>query len=118
MITKTPSLKATGYSENGTNWVAAHNQALQTPLISRDRLGAPLIDLLKGWSEYADLHHKAYESLIGDDYVLGPHWRDIGLGLRGLLNGDCGPRLDCGTLDKFIIDTLEANGFDTKELGL
>lgn len=60
-------------------------------------------------------HRARYESPIGDDGVLGPEWRDIGLGIRGLLNGETG-RLDCGTLDAFILDTLKAEGIETDGL--
>ena len=60
--------------------------------------------------------HKArFESAIGEDYVLGPQWQAIGEGLRGLLNGETG-RLDCGTLDGFILATLDENGIDTETL--
>lgn len=76
----------------------------------------PVAAMLHAWAEYADDHRTAYESAIGDDGVLGPEWQAIGLGIRGLLNGETGPRLDCGTLDGFILDTLAANGIDTETL--
>ena len=44
------------------------------------------------------------------------HWLQWGLALRGLLNGDVGPRLDCGTLDAWILDTLRDNGIETENL--
>lgn len=46
---------------------------------------------------------------IGEDYVLGPEWATIGRALLALLNGETG-RLDCGTLDGIIRDTLRAEG--------
>ena len=41
-------------------------------------------------------------------------WARIGAGLRGLLNGALG-RLDAGTLDSLIADTLRAEDFDPDE---
>lgn len=75
-----------------------------------------VVAMLHAWGNYADAHLAAYDSKIGDDGVLGEHWKDAGLALRGLLNGDVGPRLDCGTLDAFILDTLTANGVSTEGL--
>jgi hypothetical protein len=67
------------------NWVMAHNEAIDWP--------------------------KGFESLIGEDYVLGPEWTQIGTAIRGLLNGETG-RLDCGTLDGFILETMRENGVE------
>src|SRR5689334_8351849 len=67
--------------------------------------------LLQAWARYADAHKGMYGSPIGEDGVLGDEWRTIGLALRGLLNGELG-RLDGGTLDAFILDTLRAEGAD------
>ena len=71
---------------------------------------------LQAWGRYADAHKAAYGSLIGEDGVLGLEWKRWGLSLRGLLNGNVGPRLDCGTLDAWILDTLEDNGVSTEGL--
>lgn len=100
------------------DWKERHNAAVQT-LASYPNsrpFEQSLVAMLTAWAEYADDHRTAYESPIGDDGVLGPHWQEIGLAIRGLLNGDCGPRLDCGTLDGFILDTLTANAVDTEAL--
>lgn len=91
------------------DWKERHNAATMS-------LGRPfesaIVHMLEAWARYADDHRARYESPIGEDYVLGPEWRDIGLGIRGLLNGETG-RLDCGTLDGFILDTLKAEGIET-----
>ncbi len=65
--------------------------------------------MVQGWADYARTHRNRFESTIGEDYVLGPQWQAIGEGLLGLLNGETGA-LDCGTLDGFIRDTMEAHG--------
>lgn len=72
-----------------------------------------VVSMITGWSEYAEHHRAQYELNIGDDGVLGPEWEAIGDSLRGLLNGETG-RLDCGTLDGFILDTMKENGIDTE----
>jgi hypothetical protein len=70
----------------------------------------PISGMLHAWLLYADSHQERYGSGIGQDGVLGPEWAAIGRALRGLLNGECG-RLDCGTVDGIILDTLKAEGF-------
>ena len=102
-----------------TGWDVRHNNAIGAALGSG--MAVPLsqessiAQMLRAWENYAKAHAKRFESRIGEDYVLGPAWQDIGLGLRALLNGESG-RLDCGTLDAFILDTLSDNGFDTEKL--
>lgn len=69
-----------------------------------------LISLLKGWLRYADEYEKRYESSIGKDMILGPCWARIGESLLGMLNGELG-RLDGGSLDNIIRETLKDEGF-------
>jgi hypothetical protein len=71
--------------------------------------------MLRAWEKYATAHKARFDSTIGEDYVLGPRWEEIGMGIRGLLNGETG-RLDCGTLDAFILQTLTGNGVSTDNL--
>lgn len=72
--------------------------------------GGAMQNMLIGWKTYAEAHKRRYDSLIGEDYILGPAWKEIGEGIRTLLNGELG-NLDGGTLDGFILDTLHENGF-------
>lgn len=90
-------------------WDIQHNEAIDWP----KGLEAAIVKMLLFWEMYAKEHQKRNESPIGDDYVLGPEWRDIGLAIRGLLNGETG-RLDCGTLDAFILETMRENGVETE----
>ncbi len=96
------------------DWKERHNAAVSMwQVMPTERpFESSMVQMLSAWARYADNHRTRYQSPIGEDYVLGREWTAIGLGLRGLLNGDCGPRLDCGTLDGFILDTLRANGVD------
>jgi hypothetical protein len=71
--------------------------------------------MLESWNDYACNHYNQFDSLIGEEYVLGPAWQAIGESIRTLLNGDCG-RLDCGTIDSFILKTLASNGISTENL--
>ena len=100
------SLTAKADNTEATNWAVRHNQAVAVP--KEEEYG--MVHMLRGWTEYAKLHLSRCESPISDDYVLGPEWQAIGEAIRGLLNGETG-RLDCGTLDAFILDTMRENGF-------
>lgn len=62
-------------------------------------------------SEFATAHLEAYGSKIGEDYVLGEHWRDMARALLGMLNGESG-RLDCGTIDSAIRELAAAHGVE------
>jgi len=73
-----------------------------------------IMDLFQGWLLYADYHKERFKGGIGEDYFLGPEWVKIGLAIRTLLNGELG-RLNGGTLDAVILDTLSAEGFDGQE---
>jgi hypothetical protein len=102
-----------------TGWVRRHNEAFDS--VVRPTAGEPrdfeacIILVLDGWLNYAEAHKARYESPIGEDGVLGAEWTRIARGIRGLLNGECG-RLDCGTLDGFILRTARENGVEEEEL--
>lgn len=88
-------------------WFLRHIEAIREPRSQHIEQGIVL--MLKGFLIYADAHHNAYESGIGKDWVLGPHWKAIGEGIRGLLNGTLG-RLDAGLLDSIIANALHDEG--------
>jgi hypothetical protein len=92
-------------------WERRHNDALRAPN-AKER---PIRDMLESWHDYATNHYNMFDSLIGEDYVLGVAWQSIGESIRTLLNGECG-RLDCGTVDSFILKTLADNGINTDNL--
>jgi hypothetical protein len=91
---------------NDNGWQDRHMRALGVP----QGFEAGIVGMIESWARYADQHRARYETPIGDDYVLGPAWRDLGLSIRALLDGETG-RLDCGTLSGFIHDTLASEGF-------
>ena len=101
--------KTTTHSDT---WAKAHERAALSP---NEGFEKALVEMFSGWLRYADIHAGKYESGIGDDGVLGPEWAAIGAALRGLLNGSLG-RLDGGTLDALLADTLQAQGFDPDRL--
>ena len=107
--TVTNRMIGTPYGAPPNGWHERHRDAVIAPASDKEM---PLVFMLRGWAEYADQHARRYESKIGDDGVLGPAWESIGDAMRGLLNGETG-RLDCGTLDGFILDTMRANGVET-----
>jgi hypothetical protein len=92
-------------------WQTRHLSALANPNVSE----RPILALLMGWATYADEYQGRYDQHIGADYVLGKEWAAIGSALLGLLNGGLG-RLDGGTLDGFLRNTLTAEGFDPETL--
>lgn len=91
--------------DNG--WQQRHHNALTFP---RDYEVA-IVGLFRAWYQYAVLHELRFESMIGEDYILGPAWTNIGSALRTLLNGECGS-LDCGTLDHFVTQTMREHNVD------
>ncbi len=96
---------------NTGGWQDRHDTAIHFPSALKERA---MVNMLTGWAEYAQEHQRRYDSVVGDDGGLGPEWEAIGDALRGLLNGETG-RLDCGTLDGFILDTMKENGVNTEE---
>lgn len=74
--------------------------------------GRALIKLLAAWEEYADAHQDRFGDGIGDDYVLGPYWANVGLAIKRLLDGETGG-LDCGSIDRRVSEQIEAAGFKT-----
>lgn len=63
---------------------------------------------------YADAHERAYDSPIGEDGVLGEHWKDMARAFLGMLNGEAG-RFDCGTLDGCVRKLARQVGFEERE---
>jgi hypothetical protein len=100
---------------NTGSWQDRHDAAIRLPHMSetRNNFETAMVEMLKGWSKYAEDHKVRYESPIGDDGVLGAYWESMGDALRGLLNGETG-RLDCGTLDGFILNTMRDNGVNVE----
>lgn len=94
-----------------TGWSTRHLAALNAP---RDAEVA-IVGLLEAWLIYADRHQDRYMSDIGEDGVLGPEWAKVGSALLALLNGELG-RLDGGTLDTLIRDTLVLEGYNPDDL--
>jgi len=66
--------------------------------------------LLQAWLDYAEAHEDRYGSPIGDDYILGNVWADLGRSIHGLLDGETG-RIDCGVVSHSINAALKANGY-------
>src|SRR5208283_6086371 len=92
---------------NMGGWQERHMEAVKHPRSFEQ----PMVHAIEAWLQYADEHQTRYESLIGDDGVLGDYWESMGDALRGLLNGECG-RLDCGTLDSLILDAMREAGIN------
>ena len=74
----------------------------------------PIGEMLRALAKYADHHAKRFGPL-GDDYFLGAAWLDCIKGVRAMLNGETG-RLDCGDVDRAIIDVAKAAGFPEDRL--
>jgi hypothetical protein len=104
-----------------SDYKARHAKTLaRTSIQTTARKGheTAIVAMYKAWLWYAIAHKTASqgEYAIGDDGVLGEPWRDIGVALLALLNGETGPDMDCGTMDHDIREALAAHGIDTSEL--
>lgn len=93
-----------GCPGNMGDWKGRHRAAWQG---SPDMHVRAMRELLTGLADYADAHALRFGDTIGKDYVLGAAWADAMRAVRVLLNGETGT-LDCGTLDGWICDALEA----------
>jgi hypothetical protein len=100
MLTTTANKR---FQEN--QWGARHCAAWREP--QGPEVG--IVRMIEGVALYADHHAKRFESNVGEDGLLGPEVEQIIRSIRTLLNGECG-RLDCGTLDRLLLDMLAAEG--------
>lgn len=80
-----------------------------------ESMGEALHEIASAAHKYAALYERRFEQPIGDDYVLGPHVRDIYAAVIGLLNGPTG-RLDCGTVDRLVREFAEDASLDGDKL--
>ena len=103
------TLTALDKSTLKTGWDKRHNDAVIAPGPRE-----AIMPLIKAWARYADTHKRLHETPIGEDGYCGPYFEEIAHGINGLLSADIG-RLDGGTLNTFILDTLEENGCDPNE---
>ena len=94
-------------------WADRHLEAFETP---RAGFESALVHLVKGLREYAQAHLDAYDSPIGEDYVIGDEWENIAHGIHGLLTGEHG-RLDGGSLSLAIMQELKAAGLPEEKGG-
>lgn len=107
---------ARGKSFQENEWGKRHAKAIDDALmfanttpVNRQTTHGALALMLKGWCMLAD---GAFgETQASDDGFGGDVWKEIGEGLRTMLNYELGP-LDGGTLDSLILDVLENQGFE------
>lgn len=86
-----------------------HRRALEGRTNSH---GRALVAMLAAWEQYSDAHRARFDDGIGQDYVIGPYWAEVGLAIKRLLDGETGG-LDCGSLAHNITAMIEAEGFKT-----
>lgn len=89
-------------------WKTRHAAAVRNPR----KYEKPLLKAIDAWIAMALQQRERFVTPIGQDSFASDHWAAIGTSLRALLNLDWGPRLDMGTLDTIIVDTLETEGYD------
>jgi hypothetical protein len=95
-------------SADTNGWKRRHIAAVNDSADPFERSISLAVD---AWVTYAIAYEQRFESSIGEDYIFGPIWKEWGLALRGLFDGETG-RLDCGTLDTIIVDNLIEAGFE------
>lgn len=98
-------------TRHSTGWAERHNDAINHPNSTEKSLVSLIED---GWYGYASYHRVRFNSAIGEDYVFGPAWAEIGRSLLTLLNGELG-RLDAGTCDAFVRDVMKENGVEVED---
>ena len=91
------------------DWKGRHLKAVRHPFADKEM---PFLKMLQGWLDYANSHEARFGSPVGEDHILGNAWIRLGLALSDMLEGDLGPRLDCGTLSTIIVDNLAEQGWD------
>ncbi len=106
---------------DNNQWARRHRMGWEFAKTRRDPANGPkecasaaIRDVIVGWAHMAEAHRAMYDSNIGDDGVLGPAWKAIGLSLLISLNGELG-RLDGGTLDRMIRNIGDAGGVNFDE---
>jgi hypothetical protein len=93
------------------NWAARHNKAVSHP--TKTEKG--IVGACYALEAMADAHAERYATVIAEDGVLGDCWLKILHGVRGMLNGETG-RLDCGTIDGWLVRLALDHGFTDEEL--
>ena len=96
--------------DNRYDWRARHNDAAYAPNSGPE---AAIVHLINALAEYGEAHWDAHgETLDGPDSFLTPAFGEAIAGVRALLNGDVGNRLDCGLLDSELCAIAERAYFD------
>jgi len=113
------SLKVSDKFRN-KGWARRHNQAaLRGHTTSISHEFDPQLSITKIFAElhrYACWHEWRYESKIAEDWEIGWRgWLPMLKGLRYLLNGETN-HLDCGTVDRAILELAKAAGFTEEDV--
>lgn len=94
-------------SRKNDAWAKIHLEAWRKPRPDEE----PLKLLIVGLSQYGTRHLDRYDSLIGDDCILGPAFHDMVCSVLSLLDGHIG-RFDGGTLDSLLRAIAEENAIE------
>jgi hypothetical protein len=84
--------------------------------------GDAMATMLRGWEAYAAAHRARYSEDdtdcggIGDDYVIGPYWAEVGIAIHRLLDGDTGG-FDCGSISGNIHKLIQSEGLTLDDDG-
>ena len=92
----------------GRDWATfadLHNQAMEAP---RGDFERGLVSLIMGVLCVCNGYRSRFESLVGDDHVIGPEVAAVLGAIRGLLDGEIG-RLDAGTISGWLCAVAEAH---------
>ena len=93
------------------NWATRHNKAVSHPT----KAERAILYACYALERMADAHAERYASVIAEDGALGDCWLKILHGVRGMLNGETG-RLDCGTVDGWLVRLALEHGFTDEEI--
>ncbi len=93
------------------NQLTDHNEAIRRAR----RFELPIIRGLQAWEQYAQVHKQTYDAPVMEDGTIGDYWAAWGFALRCLLQGQTG-RLNCGHLDRYILELLKYHGATDQDL--
>jgi hypothetical protein len=79
---------------------------------------APMIRMIQAWAEYGIQYREKMNQSIGEDFYAGEYWFTLASSLNKMLSSEMGSRIHAGTVNTFIRETLNEQGFSMDEIDL
>jgi hypothetical protein len=98
------------------NHNCAVNEASADDCRATPPMEAPIIRMVQAWAEYGIQYRERMNASIGEDFYAGEYWFTLASSLNKLLSSEMGSRIHAGTVNKFIRETLNEQGFTMDEI--